>query len=74
MSSRAELEEIAHTGGQVTIRVNRDAEGRVSYNISWTHMRPNPAGVFAVYALPQGVAVADIEMGRIGTQVSTAPV
>lgn len=66
MVKKIELEEIAHTGGKVTFNVKVDAEGRISYNIEWTHSRPTPAALFAVYAIPQGVAVGDIHLGGIG--------
>lgn len=68
-----EFEEIAHTGGQVIFNVRIDAEGRVSYRIGWTHSRPTPATVFAVYALAQGVAVGDINLGGIGTPWNPPP-
>lgn len=73
MSNRTELEEIGHTGGKVTFDVKIDEQGVVSYRIGWTHSRPTPATVFAVYAIPQGVAVADIRMGGIGTPWNPPP-
>lgn len=73
MSKKTELEEIAHTGGKVIFNVKIDAEGRVSYNVEWTHSRPTPATVFAVYAIPQGVAVGDIKLGGIGAPWNPPP-
>lgn len=73
MSKRTELEEIAHSGGKVTFNVRVDAEGRVSYKIGWTHSRPTPAALFAVYAIPQGVAVGDINLGGIGAPWNPPP-
>lgn len=73
MSKKAELEEIAHTGGKVTFNIRIDAEERISYNVEWTHSRPTPATVFAVYAIPQGVAVRDIKLGGIGTPWNPPP-
>jgi len=63
LSKKQEFEEIAHTGGKVKFNVKIDAEGRFSYNVGWTHSRPTPAALFAVYAIPQGVAVGDINLG-----------
>lgn len=73
MSNNAEFEEIAHTGGKVTFNVRIDTEGRISYNIGWSHSRPTPATVFAVYAIAQGVAVGDINLGGIGTPWNPPP-
>lgn len=73
MSKKAELEEIAHTGGKVTFNVRIDAGGRISYNIEVTHSRPTPATVFAVYTTPQGIAVRDIKLGGIGTPWNPPP-
>ena len=66
LSKKAKFEEIAHTDGKIIFNVRIDAEGRISYNVKWTHSTPNPAAVFAVYAIPQGIAVADIKLGGIG--------
>lgn len=73
MSNKTELEEIAHTGGKVTFNVKIDAQGGVSYSVGLTHSRPTPASVFAVYAIPQGVAVGDIRLGGIGTSWNPPP-
>lgn len=73
VSTKAELEEIGHTGGKVTFDVKIDAQGAVSYSVGWSHSRPTPATLFAVYAIPQGVAVGNIKMGGIGTPWNPAP-
>jgi len=73
LSKKAELKEIAHTGGKVIFNVRIDAEGGIFYNVEWTHSRPTPATVFAVYAIPQGVAVGDIKLGGIGTPWNPPP-
>ena len=73
MSNKTELEEIAHTGGKVSFNVKVDAQGKVSYNIGWTHSRPTPATVFAVYAVPQGIAVSDIRLGGMGDPWNSPP-
>jgi hypothetical protein len=68
-----ELEEIGHSGGKVTFTVKM-IDGRLSYQVGWSHSRPNAAALFAVYALPQGAAVDDIELGGIGSQWNPSPV
>lgn len=74
MNRKSELEEIAHTGGKVKFNVKINAEGGVSYNVGWSHSRPTPATVFAVYAIPQGIAVGDIKLGGIGTPWNPPPI
>jgi hypothetical protein len=69
-----ELQEIAHTGGKVTFDVQVDADGRISYSVKWSHSRPTPAGVFAVYAIPHGIAVGDIRIAGMGVPWNPPPV
>jgi hypothetical protein len=73
MSNRTELEEISHTGGKVSFDVKVDPQGGVSYSVRSTHSRPTPAAIFAVYAIQQGVAVDDIQLGGIGTPWNPPP-
>jgi hypothetical protein len=67
LSGKTELEEISHTGGKVTFDVRVDAQGGGSWCVIWSHSRPVPAAVFAVCAIPQGVAVGDVDLGGIDT-------
>lgn len=67
MSEKTELEEIGHCGGRVTFDVEVDAEGAVSYSVEWSHCRPTPAAMFAVYAIPQGIPVGDLPIRGIGS-------
>lgn len=50
MSDRNELQEIGHSGGTVTFSV-KVIGGRLSYQVGWSHSRPNAAALFAFYAL-----------------------
>lgn len=66
---------IAHSGGKATIDVSPEpATGRKRYQLTWTHCRPNAAGLFAVYALPPGVVISQINMGGIGSKIDPAPI
>ena len=69
-----EFQEIGHTGGKVTFTVVTDASGKRGYQIGWTHSRPVPSAIFAVWALRQGIAVAGIKLGGIGTPWNPPPV
>ena len=69
-----EFQEIGHTGGKVIFTIMTDSDGIRKYQIGWTHSRPVPSALFAVWALPQGVAVAGINMGGIGTPWNPPPV
>ena len=73
LSKKSELEEIAHTGGKVIFHINIDALGRLSYSVEYCHSRPTPAAMFAIYAIPEGVAVGDIELGGIGQPWNPPP-
>jgi HTH-like domain len=58
----------------VTGNVVTNAQGQRQYQVGWTHQSPRPAALFAVWALRQGVAVAGINMGGIGTPWNPPPV
>lgn len=66
MPTQADFQEIGHSGGQVIIRVGRDKEGRRGYQLTWQHTRPVAAAMFAVYALPPGIVVGQMNLGGIG--------
>ena len=74
MTESSEFQEIAHCGGQVTIRVTTDKEHGRRYQLEWSHQRPVRAGTFAVYALPQGVAVGQMQLRGIGQPSNPPPV
>jgi hypothetical protein len=67
---KPEFRTIAHSGGKVTISVSRDpATGRKLYQLQYQHCRPNAAGFFAVYALPPGIVVEQLNLGGIGSPI-----
>jgi len=73
MAYSPEFQEIAHCGGKVIVTVSTDANGRrgVSFGVQGSYS--HPAAWFAVYALPQGIAVAMIQLGGIGQPWNPAP-
>lgn len=73
MSKIDEFQEIAHCGGKITFHIHTEG-GKLSYSIEFSHSRPTPAAVFAVYALPEGIPVEDIQLGGIGQQWNPPPV
>lgn len=68
-----EFQEIAHCGGQFTFHVVTNEQGHRQYQVKWQSQRPVPATIFAVYALPQGIVVADIHLGGIGQPWNAPP-
>jgi len=60
-----EFEEIGHSGGQIIFGIKTNAEGRRSYQVTFTSSRPVPLVMIAVYALPQGVPVETIQLGGV---------
>jgi hypothetical protein len=73
MGDNKEFQEIGHSGGTVTFSV-KVIDGRLAYQVGWSHSRPNAAALFAVYALPQGIVVDDIALGGIGTPWNAPPI
>jgi hypothetical protein len=74
MNAAREFHEIAHCGGQVIFNVSTDSNGRRGYQVTWQSSRPVPAALYSIYALPQGIAVADLPMGGIGSPWPAPPV
>lgn len=73
-SSQPEFREVSHSGGKVIIKVDRDTEGRRRYQFTWTHCRPVPASIFAVWAIPQGVVVGHANLGGMGSKQEPPPI
>lgn len=72
---KSDFRTIAHSGGTVTISVSRDpATGRKRYQLMWNHCRPNAGGFFAVYALPPGIVISQMNLGGIGSPIDPPPV
>lgn len=73
MAYGPEFQEIAHCGGKVIVTVVTDANGRRGVSFGVEGSSPHPAAWFAVYALPQGIPVAMIQLGGIGQRWNPAP-
>jgi len=69
-----EFDEIAHSGGKISFRIKTNDDGHTSYQIGWSSNRPVPTVIFAVYALPQGVPVGEIQLGGIGQKWNSPPI
>ena len=67
-----DFQEIAHCGGRVIIRTSGGQHR--SYQLEWNHCRPNAAGIFALYALAQGVPVAPLPLGGMGSPMPPPPI
>jgi hypothetical protein len=74
MKEAQEFEEIAHCGGQVIFNVSTSSEGRRLFQITFQGNRPVPMALYSIYALPQGIPVADLPMGGIGVPWPAPPV
>jgi hypothetical protein len=61
-----DFREIAHSGGKIIFDISVDRDGRTQYRVTFTGSRPVPMSMFAIYALPQGIPVAEIQLGGIG--------
>lgn len=68
----SEFEEIGHSGGKITFKFVA-AGDQPKYQITFSHNRPVPVVLIAVWALPQGVAVDSIQLGGIGQPWNPPP-
>lgn len=68
-----EFQEIGHCGGQFTINVKTDKDGRRGIQFGMRHSRPTPAAFFGIYVLPQGIPVGTIQLGGIGDPWNPPP-
>jgi hypothetical protein len=74
MNRRAEeFQEIAHSGGKITLAIRTDADGRRGYQMQLTHNRPNPSAIIGIYALREGIPVGSIRLGGIGDPWNPPP-
>jgi hypothetical protein len=72
--SLPEFEEIGHSGGKVTFHLTTDESGHRSYQSEFVHCRPARVVLIGVYALAQGVPVAEIQLGGIGQAWNPPPI
>ena len=72
---KSDFRTIAHSGGTVTIDVSLDpTTSRKRYQLTWNHCRPNAGGLFAVYALPPGIVISQMNLGGIGSPMEPPPI
>jgi hypothetical protein len=71
--SDRDFREIAHSGGKIIFRIVSDANGRRGYQVTFTGSRPVPMAMFAIYALPQGIPVANLPLGGSGSPWPAPP-
>jgi hypothetical protein len=69
-----DFREIAHAGGKITFTISTDVNGRrVCSQIRVSNSRPNPLTMVGVYALPQGIPVASMQLGVVGAPTNPPP-
>ena len=66
MAEQGEFSEIGHCGGQVVFHVRTTEDGSRTFQISYQGARPVPTVICGIYALPQGIPVAALELRGIG--------
>jgi hypothetical protein len=66
---------IPHSGGTVTIDVSCDEKtGGKCYRLTWNHCRASAAALFAVWALPPGIIISQMNLGGYGSPIEAPPV
>lgn len=68
-----EFQEISHTGGKIKLYLGTK-DGLRTYQVEYTHQRPTKVVLIAVYAIPQGVVVAPLNLGGIGAPREPPPI
>jgi len=68
-----DFSEIAHSGGKVTFNIVSDANGSKRYQISYSGASAGPMRMFAIWALPQGIPVASLQLRGIGSPWDAPP-
>jgi len=58
----------------VIFTVDRDDDGRRRYRVTWQSSRPVPAAIYSIYALKEGIPIADLPMGGVGAPWPPPPV
>lgn len=71
--TRADFSEVGHTGGKATFTIKCDEEGRISYQIGYSHSAPRPSSLVGVYAHHDGFACGNIALGGIGQPWNPPP-
>jgi hypothetical protein len=72
-SQAEDFTEISHSGGKITFSIRTDQEGNRKYQVGISGNRPVPMSLIAVYALREGIAVEEIELGGIGQPWNPPP-
>jgi hypothetical protein len=67
-----DFREVAHCGGKVSFEVSTE-NGARTYSVGYSGSSPKPMALFAVYALPQGMACGDIQLGGVGAPWNSPP-
>src|SRR5471032_2010136 len=73
MTHGQDFKEVAHTGGKATFGIESDADGRIQYNIGYSHSAPRPSTLVAVYAHPDGFTCGNVRLGGIGQPFNPPP-
>lgn len=71
---KEEFKEIAHSGGQFIVSIKTGENGQRSYSLGYSGNRPVPMKMIALWATGDGIPVAMIKMGGIGTPWNPPPV
>jgi hypothetical protein len=69
-----EFQEIAHCGGQFTVDVSTNEHGSRQIQVGMRHSRPVPAAFFSIYALPQGIPIATLQITGEGGPSTEGPI
>jgi len=69
-----EFRQVAHSGGQIILKVTTHESGRRLVQNTFQHNRPVASAFFAVHVIPPGLPVATAELGGRGSPMDPGPV
>lgn len=69
-----EFRQVAHSGGQITIKTITQTDGLRLYQLTFQHCRPVGSALFAIHVIPPGLPISTAQLGGIGSPVDPGPV
>lgn len=70
----SDFKEIAHSGGKVKLSFRKNERGQFGYQVGYSSDRPVPMKLISIYATSNGIPIAPLPMGGIGSPWPAPPI